>query len=470
VTFAPRVATDSQSSIPLPDFHLNTDKPDAIFAKLKDHFDIVTNPAALSSGAAAFPSPVVAEYVRQIHHGIYEVRGYIYSAGSGRNGDGRVEVNFAFKTECRPESKWHGQQGYPEILTNWAVETMFGADFIGSFTPGAVGGLVRVTKGELADKIHKDGCGFLTDQQVSALYKTQKSSALLSPPLADGERILIGAVLQWKASHNDDAIPGSVILRPFRQLLERGSKRLQLPKLPLPSLSGKSGVTIADMLQISDIFVLDYVLGNEDRLDKNWFKDEHRRFIAMDNGWALAGFNYDGSVCDVDDENLKCPPLFRKFSGKGCRGRIGGQHAEVVNCRFRKSTLDGVRRLIAVLESGISRSQQHDEQQNPNSLESLFRRDPLLSFLARFYGKIELRNTRKNDKGNKTKRPWSDALARYVAGCPKATAELAAAEKELSVSDLAAMVSAGLLARARQLLLHAGSCAERYGEAAVIFS
>lgn len=505
---------------PLPDFRLSSDKPDAAFARIKDHFEVRSHDGsgrrrrgAVGGGGDEdgalrfFPLPMRVTYVRQLHHGIYECRGRIPSSspssvpvaeagGAAAALDpAEQELVFAFKTECRPESKWHGQQGYPEILTNWAVETMFGAQFIGSFTPGAVGGLIRIAS-SLVDKIHRDGCGFLSEEQISALYDRQRSDngnskrsgdkTTLHPPLESGERVLVGAVLQWMPRHSDDAIPGGSVLEPFRARrtdLRQPNSPIALPHLPLSASTSarRTPLSLASVLQISDIFSLDYVLGNEDRLDKNWFKDAQQRFIAMDNGWALAGFNYDGSACDLDEGNLRCPPLFRKLvAGKQlCGGKaVGGAAAavtdeEVYNCRFRRSTVQSVRRLIQVLEAGAAASDDGRlrGKDDSRSLVGLFRRDPLLAFLATFYNTVEMRNTVKNNKGNKKKRPWSNALARYVVGCPHqdSSAASASAAKSLSVPALAAMVNAGLLMRAKRLVMHVDNCVVQFGDTTVLF-
>jgi hypothetical protein len=508
-----------QQQQPLPDFRLPSDKPDEAFARIKDHFEVRSHDGSghRRRGAAGgggddgalrfFPLPMRVTYVRQLHHGIYECRGRIPSSspssapvaeagGAAAALDpAEQELVFAFKTECRPESKWHGQQGYPEILTNWVVETMFGAQFIGSFTPGAVGGLIRIAS-SLVDKIHRDGCGFLSEGQIAALYdhrqgadndrmKRSGDKTTLHPPLESGERVLVGAVLQWMPRHSDDAIPGVSVLVPFRAArtdLRQPNSPIALPHLPLSaSTSGRrTPLSLASVLQISDIFSLDYVLGNEDRLDKNWFKDAQQRFIAMDNGWALAGFNYDGSACDLDESNLRCPPLFRKLvAGKQlCGGKavVGAAAAvtdeEVYNCRFRRSTVQSVRRLIQVLEAAAAADDGRvREKDDLRSLVGLFRRDTLLAFLATFYNTVEMRNTVKNNKGNKKKRPWSNALARYVVGCPHQDSGVAAATaaKSLSVPELAAMVNAGLLMRAKRLVTHVDSCVVQFGDTTVLF-
>lgn len=486
--------------LPLPDFRLSSDQPDATFLRVKLHFQVRDE----NSNSPKFPLPISVTFLRQLHHGIYECRGTIPgdAAESHQEQQQQQEVVFAFKTECRPESKWHGQQGYPEILTNWLVETMFGEQFIGSFTPGAIGGVIRLSD-KLMQQLHKDGCGLLTEHQVKTLYgggssasASSSSSALRALSLAAGERVVIGAALQWKPMHNDDAIPGVAVLEPFRviplnrdgdndearkwkdgeqQQKQQGKKSAsstagRLPDLPLPSVANKQAMSVATVLQISDIFTVDYIMGNEDRLDKNWFKDDKQRFIAMDNGWALAGFNYDGSTCDLDEDNLKCPPLMRRLAGaKRCNKEL------VVNCRFRRGTVNSVKRLIQVLEADSKTKKDGDGKKNfpfsesSNGLEARFRRDPLLVFLTRFYNTLELRNTRKNDQGNKTRRPWSNALARYVAGCPLATSRRAADETAMTLSEVAQMVNAGLLQRAKKLLGHVESCSERYLERAVLF-
>lgn len=553
----------SREHLLLPDFQLPTDlRPDSDFVKLYQHFHHDQNQNQKQQQQQQqheeesqrttfyFPKPIVAEYVRQLHHGIYQIKAKVVPPESNKNnnendphhgaGDGGAhndddhdgsssihQVTFAFKTECRPASKWHGQQGYTEVFVNWVVKKLFGADKIrqeqhkdenhdnndnnnekkndrrsglsssassssslvqypiGTFAPGAVGGIVEIPE-RFQKEIHRDGCGYVTAEQLSQMYPASTSNWLPSSPTS---KIMVGVVLQWKPQHKDDAIPTSGFLQPWRLVrTDFDSKKSQKKKSDdnninnrksnrhksdkafiIQDLHHHKSAIISPVLQMSDIFVLDYIVGNEDRLEKNWFKDEHGRFIAMDNGWALAGMNYQGSVCDVDAENLKCPPLFRGLAKSECRNEM------IVNCRFRNSTVNSLRRFS---ESLIL--EREDETKNKRKTRSMMMKivqtDPLIRYLSRFYGGEIVKKTKNKNKGGggkKATRLWNEALARYVDSCEydnddgtKFSQNVMRDHHEQVVDEL---IRQGLRARTRKLLEHIDqNCIERFGEDQVL--
>lgn len=415
----------------LPDFQLASDRiPDQDFVKLFKHFSS-SNTDAMNENYL-FPAPILVETIKQIHHGIYKIEARLPDASL---------VKFAFKTECRPASKWHGQQGYSEVLVNWVVKELFsprnsklGGDNaeesvpypIGSFTLGAVGGFVQLPE-KFEKEIHRDGCGFLSEDQIKRM-KFAKLDANLG-------KVLVGVVLQWIPGHRDDAIPGTQALDPWRISSKSTFKK------NLAVVVNNDGRSKPAVLQMSDIFVLDYIVGNEDRLEKNWFKDSHDRFFAMDNGWALAGLNYAGSVCDLDVENLKCPPLFRGLASKECKTE------RIVNCRFRATTIERVKNFVKAHENA--------EAGNSKSI-IIVANDPLVAFLLKFYGKFS-----KTKKG----RRWSDALARFVDSCRMED------ENESDHGKLIdRLIRSGLVQRSKKLLEHVESCVDKFGKNEVMLS
>ena len=440
---------DSQSA--LPDFHTPADSgPDAGFLVLRKHF--VVDRRGDAGTRRVFPAPVDIDYVRQLHHGIYECRGVLPpSAAADGGGDDHARaatgtrVTFAFKTECRPASKWHGQQGYTEVLVNWVVSRLFGDFAIGPFVPGAVGGIVRLPSA-LAYKIHRDGCGYLTREQEAAMFPDHAAAAAAAAA-GEGSRLMIGAMLQWKPRHNDNALPGHAVLVPFRRVAA-GAAAGQPPSWKLPAL--QLGTKVATTtLQMSDIFTVDYIVGNEDRLEKNWFHDDAGRFILMDNGWALAGLDYAGSVCDADETNLRCPPLFRNLAGRGCTG------GAVEFCRFRRVTVD---RVTDMAESLLERRGSDDGAGGgARDFDDAVSRDPLVAYLDEFYGGVVAKKTRH----------WSTALARFVDGCDHRSTKKA--NVKAAFPSLVEMIRFGLSVRLQRVVRHVEGCVARYGKDAVLF-
>ena len=387
---------------------------------------------ALSSIAATGQRLFVAQTITQIHHGVYKIEALAVdpSATSQRP----QLLRFAFKTECRPAAKWHGQQGWGEVAAHRfaqmlqqhsvmrtmdtstqrggipkgggvaaapslgggahidAFEAAFdlNADVSASVSGGdglrgpfantvgfAAGGIVFITSEQLRTVVHRDLCGAMGEAELGAWPAAVDATDAVLQRAAEAARIendeppslreygllpapyanykarfesqraiavseaaasvpLYGVLLTWNPDHKDDAIPNKDYRRHFAapRLLKIGEA---------DSAAGSSGNgKISDaaarlhLAQVAEIMTLDYIMGNEDREDKNWFtgvspiadivdaqQKQKRRLIMMDNGWVFTGRAYKESICGSYEPLLLCPPLLRHLTGSG-KCKIGG--------------------------------------------------------------------------------------------------------------------------------------------------
>lgn len=367
---------------------------------------------------------------KQLHHGIYRVVG----ATSG--------VKFALKTECRPPAKWHGQQGWSEVAVYHFVSLLFAEYPEMNTVPPARGVVVAVTQEQLRDVVHKDRCGVIDGHSpIDGAH----------PP--EGHVFLIGVALTWQASHDDAALPSRDIGTYFSKDAVSATLTSQQREY---------------INQIADVQTLDYLLGNEDREDKNWFWDrpapaQHpggpsRRLIMMDNGWAFSGALYQESVCGDFNALLTCPPLMRHFT-KHARCNGGRTHE---NCRFRKETVDRIKLLRALWTNRKA----GDEYSKSESWRRAVAADPLIRWL--------LQNYNYNTASGRSNAPhpegrFSMALARFVHNCASLTSKRSPSEALVDhTHPLLLALADGLAARMDNLLRHVEeSCVARRGEAYV---
>lgn len=246
------------------------------------------------------------------------------------------------------------------------------------------------------------------------------------------------------------------------------------------------------MRQVSDVTVLDYVVGNEDREEKNWFSVPDaaapvsgQRIVPMDNGWAFIGRGYRTSVCSTDDTNLLCPPLLRHLSGSsrcGAASSLAGpqtadamatgldEHAvrmqfssaKMHNCRFRRETIEAVRVAVGSASAHAVGLHQTDDD-GPGGAHGravpaeagqgtwnatvraewlrLLAGDPLIAWLTEQYGPdLTIGKAAGGGRGARGQSvadapAYSVALARYVHGCPR-PASLPAAVSFTDAADL----------------------------------
>lgn len=339
---------------------------------------------------------VVADAIEQIHHGIYRV---VVPLSATK------QLQLALKTECRPAAKWHGQQGWSEIAAFALLHRIESATVRNSMPPAR--GVIVFVPTTVADKVvHRDRCGVLTKSDLAAHAKGSE--------WREGYTPLIGVALQWRPRHNDNALPAIDFVQWFHT---QGNK-------PLPNK------VLDTVLQVSDVQVFDYLIGNEDREEKNWFHDDEGRFVMMDNGWAFAGRNYVDSICSAYDELLVCPPLLRRLSrSPKCAG--------VENCRFRSATIERIR-AFRQLWSNLS-----DEW-----MKQLVG-DPLIQYL------LSAHNTETTVK----KKIFNNALARYVDKC-----ELLLSKPADRSQALLGSLRDGIALRLDRLVRHVDSCVSLHGK------
>jgi hypothetical protein len=395
------------------------------------------------------PGETLTEFY-QLHHGIYRCVG------------NQSKVKFALKTECRPAQKWHGQQGWTEVAVHHLSRLIFGD--AANTVPPAVGMVVSLTQAQRA-VVHKDGCGADLGTKVGPVHDwTTKLATVGSTRIVRGPKPLVGVALEWRQAHDDGALDNVI------KKLDLGKywKAASLEHRLLP----RTRRDLEYVRQISDVFVLDYLVANEDREEKNWFTvpiahaatsapttspatDDNNaydetttttkaaatkkakkskatsaatvedgsaaatvqgvnaevRFVAMDNGWAFIGRGYKTGICDEDRKNLECPPLLRHLSGSSiCRAKLPDSRPLIAaNCRFRRSTIARIRELRA----------NDDTMWQPLRREwlDILSKDPLIVWLLEQYGteatvKFESHSDRLGTQ-------FSMALARFVQGCPK---------------------------------------------------
>ena len=396
----------------------------------------------LSHDLSAIDDPVnelaaMDDGMLQIHHGIYKVQSRLSNGG---------KLRFAFKTECRRASKWHGQQGWSEVATYHFTRLFYEQHETPQFAtaPAARGVFVKISDEQLNKIVHRDHCGVVPKDQYRLIPSLKVDDELMT-----GKKILlVGVALTWQPSHNDNALPTSAVVLP---LFASSSQ-------DLPSLSRRNREIAS---QISDVQAMDYLLINDDREEKNWFKDESGRFVMMDNGWAFAGRSYEGSICSNETELLQCTPLFRHVaSSKRCVIDGGGGNRILSNCRYRAETAQGLLDIVGVSSSGLNETSSSPvrtrHQLVTSSFESKFlsewlsalRQDPLIMYLINVYGAQEVQSKKKT---------LSVALERYVHGC-------SAMPEEFGKADLLVYLRYGLAVRMVALVEHIGQCVATLGE------
>ena len=369
---------------------------------------------------------------RQIHHGIYECV----------TEDG---IRFAFKTECRPAAKWHGQQGWPEIFAHHFDRLFFGevkkaerGQIIGTGVPCARGTIVHLTDKQ-KNEVHHDKCGLRDSFNVPAhdsaflAAVTDRIGTVLTP--------LLGVALEWQERHSDSALP------------DRDRMRRWLD----PAEESQDEDLQEDFAQISDIIVLDFLLENDDRENKNWFftteNDGQHRRIAMDNGWAFAGFKYSEDICSNESQNLVCPPVLRyatkssecQIKTNEKRNKAQQQHLKF--CRFRRRTAERVVMFA-----------RHDERWETLAaqMEFFLERDPLFATLANFY-----RVSRSRPKWGKT--ALNTALWRVAPSSGVCSGEVAPDEgRSAPAKLLAKMLLSGVRRRLRTAATYIAQCQQDF--------
>ncbi len=397
----------------------------------------------------------------QIHHGIYKVQAMLRNGG---------KLQFAFKTECRRASKWHGQQGWSEVAVYHFTRLFYEQRDTPQFAtaPAARGVFVSISQAQLDTVVHRDRCGVVSDGLLAHVPVSAKGMKQLKQRLSGGavggskRYLLVGVALTWQPSHNDNALPGNDIRGYFSPPPAGGAS---------PPLSKRVREIVS---QISDVQAMDYLLINDDREEKNWFKDHSGRFVMMDNGWAFAGRGYEGSVCGVDAALLTCPPLFRHVMGGAKKCATG----TIVNCRFRAETVQTLFEAIGLADGIQSFGQFAQPSFKPALVAQAFAskaladwqhavlQDPLLQFLDAAYGPQEITNKHK---------PFSIALERFVQGCAampgdligEASTVVAAAPGGGSNGSLVRWMRYGLAVRMVALAEHVAACAASHGEAYV---
>eukprot|EP00759_Apiculatamorpha_spiralis_P055269 PhF_6_TR7352/c0_g1_i1/m.11051 len=319
-------------------------------------------------GQCGWPYRGQPKSIKQIHHGIYKTV---------------FENDFivAFKTECRPASKWHGQQGWSEVGVYAMARLMFPETKYD--VPCAQGMRLTFTP-EQINEMHKDRCG------------------VVKP----GSSEVVGVALEWIPRHDDGGLPAKTFAKGFSG--------------DIPFITQHKET----LSQISDILVFDYIDGNTDREDKNWFFSKDHKYIPMDNGWAFSGGNiFEESVCEIHSETLRCPPLFKYLTGSTrCDG--------VQNCVFRKQTIEAFQNISTRWESELS-----------PTWEKAMEDDILVKYLIDNFD---------SDRPLRKKRQYSTALARFINSCEP-------------TQNLITMVSQGIAARLKALQKHVAQCIKKKG-------
>lgn len=397
----------------------------------------------------------------QIHHGIYKIQAMLLNGG---------KLQFAFKTECRRASKWHGQQGWSEVAVYHFTRLFYEQRDTPQFAtaPAARGVFVSISQAQLDTVVHRDHCGVVSEELLAHVPASAKARKRLQQRLSGGadggpkRYLLVGVALTWQPSHNDNALPGNDIHTYFSPPPAGG--------VGSPSLSKRVREIVS---QISDVQAMDYLLINDDREEKNWFKDHTGRFVMMDNGWAFAGRGYEGSICGVDAELLTCPPLFRHVMGGAKKCAAG----PIANCRYRAETVQTLFEAIGLADGIQSFGQFAQPSYKPALVAQAFAskaladwqhavlQDPLLQFLDAAYGPQEITNKHK---------PFSVALERYVQGCAAMPADLTGTASSTAVAagggsngSLVRWMRYGLAVRMVALAGHVATCAAAHGEAYV---
>ncbi|KAJ9450830.1 putative glycogenin glucosyltransferase [Diplonema papillatum] len=351
-------------------------------------------------------SPVAR--LESLHHGVYSV-----TTASG--------ARFVVKPECRPAAKWHGQQGWPEIAA-------FRLSLL-AFSPASPGsvpcakGVVLTVPATFRATIHSDGCGVTEDVGGKG----------------DGFFFTLRGVASSWVHHDDDAV--GRLGGAFDAVFFAGES--------LPEASSRAGEEVRGWgLDVSDVVILDYLLLNPDREDKNWFFDrpeqqqrqqqqqrpKKRRVLMMDNGWGFAGAGYTDSVCSAGLQLLRPPPAARwrrKQRKKENKKKEGG---EAEFCRFRASTVARLRALLPAWRASLGRAWADG-----------LRADAGVAWLTRSFAHWEATAPKHAKPANGL---YSVALGRFFQGCPAAPGTPQGAEGKVSGGQKLVLRPAGAAAAA----------------------
>jgi hypothetical protein len=574
----------------------------AAFRRQADHHSRSSSPASASATSAAdFAALLEWSYrvyssshtasqktlrvteMKALHRGVYKCVATLPSFGGDDASKQTAErtITFVLKTECRPPSKWHGQQSYTEVATNALVEIIFGPD--GAYGPyarvnGARGVVVEISSAHLATVIHKDRCGVLAgpaDLEAAELTTptTTPSGGAAGDKSAIGESsapiYVIGAALQWNPAHRDDALPNTAVLEYFQfqpaasegraKVLEADAQRTQdgtiaraLPRHP--ALVGDIA-ELETLRQMADVLTVDYLVSSIDRTDRNWFRvsgavpisvslevtahgpaaggaaahatagaveksfgisyafpspaerqrasasvrgaqrrsvqnekdsrstlksdltTRNSRFFQMDNGWAFSGRDYGGSICDVEPDALRCPPILQYLSrSRQCKyssaNSLGGTSSaavadSVTSCRMRRTTAAAITHLKASWNGGVNAATATSALAAPNNRNSSLgaewgrrvRADPLMRFLLRRFGGAPDTYGGQPDNRGGAQSSFNVALARFTTGCPSVAA---------GGGDAIDLLVAGIGRRLVALDQHMRECVDHFGVAEVL--
>ncbi|RNF06190.1 putative glycogenin glucosyltransferase [Trypanosoma rangeli] len=414
------------------------------------HLDRVTDPV----------NELVAASLKQLHHGTYLVTSLL-NDGSGE------AIKFVFKTECRPASRWHGQQGWSEVAVHHFQRLFYGNDDVPyPRAELARGVVVAITERQLRRVVHKDQCGVLRDNTTTqVLENLMKGKKLLrgaqrgvvgSYPAAT--ILMIGVALTWREGYGDDNYPSSELYAPY----------FTVP--PYNPDIKQEFVHRFVVYEMSDVMVFDYLLLNPDRaFNKNWFRDTATQLHSalLDNGWAFAGERFGSSVCEVESGLLRCPSPLLTWSSETpsvwrCLSRDAAKAAAEDEappdtrqpgllkwCRFRPETFRALNRTRLQWRNG-----QNEKGSLSQQWVETIRSDILLAFLLEAYG------LQTSIKG------FNQALSRYVRGCPSSSVHATTGEDVASLKILHAL-EVGLLHRMDRLAAHVSKCLQKHGEAYV---
>ncbi|EKF31127.1 glycogenin glucosyltransferase, putative [Trypanosoma cruzi marinkellei] len=402
---------------------------------------------------------VAEKAMTQLHHGLYRIVSPL------KDGSGDA-IQFVFKAECRPASKWHGQQGWTEVAVHHFQRLFYEGDNEGTYPKAepARGVVIAITKEQLLHVVHRDRCGVLTEKDMVHLVKNitlrkkfQRWNQIgVTGKGKNATVFMIGVALTWRDGFDDRTYPSAFVYAPYFVVPPSYE---QIKRIPM-----HRGV----LYEMSDVMVFDYLLLNPDRaFGKNWFRDKatHLHSALMDNGWAFAGEKFKSSVCEVESRLLYCPSPLRTWSSQRRSqwqcipwdlAKVGVGAAVVMQksrpallkwCRFRPETRHALNR---------TRIQWHNENHANRSLSQRWieemKSDALMAFLLEAYGA-------------ETSRKWFNlALARYVHGCPLYSIVQETSGHKLSSLKLLHALEVGLLARMDRLAAHLEECLQEYGE------
>ncbi|EAN94950.1 putative glycogenin glucosyltransferase [Trypanosoma cruzi] len=401
---------------------------------------------------------VAEETMTQLHHGTYRVVSLL------KDGSGDA-IQFVFKAECRPASRWHGQQGWTEVAV-YHFQRLFyeGDEWAYPKAELARGVVIAITEEQLLRVVHRDRCGVLTEKDMVHLSGNithgkkfqRKDHIVVTGKSKKATALMIGVALTWRDGFDDNTYPSASVYAPY----------FLVP--PFYNPIKREPIHRFVLYEMSDVMVFDYLLLNPDRaFGKNWFRDKatHLHSALIDNGWAFAGQKFGSSVCEVESGLLHCPSPLRTWSNQRrsqwrCTPRDHAKtdfEAEMVMkarrpgllkwCRFRPETRHALNR---------TRMQWHNENHASTSLSQRWiekmKSDTLVAFLLGAYGE------------ETSKKRFNLALARYVHECPSHPVAKEATGYKTSSLNLLHALEVGLLARMDRLAAHLEECLQECGE------